>query len=150
MNTKEVRLSDRIEQFEEDLEEIAEDAEDADDEKFEELEQEYDQTVASIEKLESFAEKCEDPAVWTLRELNLAQALHAENVATGRDGTKDLSAEAMEILEQAVVDSPDGVPDNPAHYPIVVGMWLYQELGELMTGESGNSRPSLAERVGKE
>lgn len=149
-NTKTVDLHDRIEEFEDDLERIADEAEDASGEDFEELEQEYDQTVVSIERIEEYIEELDGEPVWELKELNLAQALHAEQVASGGRGERDMSAEALEILGQAITDYPEGASQNPGEYPIMVGMYLYEELSELMAGPEGNSRPTLAEKMGKE
>jgi hypothetical protein len=149
-NTITVDLRDRIDEFDEDLDRIAEEAKEASGEEYDELEQEYEQTLASVDRLEEYVDGLDEEPVWTLAELNLAQALHAEQVAGGGRGEKDMSAEALEILGQAMAESPDGASENPGEYPIIVGMYLYEELSELMAGPEGNSRPTLAERMEKE
>lgn len=64
------------------------------------------------------------------------------------DGTPKQGAMRSMTLQRAIVDAPEGMPDNPADYPSLVSEWLYEKVDALNSvGDTNLETSSLADEI---
>lgn len=150
--TKVISLSDEVERLEGKIEDIFDEVEDLDQdsEEFEEADAKF--KALSIQK-EKYEDAINGDSSFKIRELSFGQLMSV------RDEVMSLSDEdspreglyKIRTLEEAVVDTPVDVENDPKEWKPVVAEWVYDEVDAMNSGvsEENIANFSLAEEMEK-
>lgn len=174
-STKTLDLEERVEELEEELEEVSErqdeiveesiEAEKMGNEVDEELEEEFDDLESDRLEFEGELNTLKrtvdawDGGKFEIQELTFGQVQRISDEVLEESFDVDMQSQNMTgapkegyyqiaILREAILESPNGAPSDPADYPTAVGEYLFEKVNAFNTvGDTEMGNSSLEERM---